>query len=409
MKPRHKVYIKLNIVSLFFISVSFISITLAWFAYSGLSKVSTEIDVKSWFIEFQKDNQTVSNDIVISLSEIYPGMETVNEVVKINNLGDSNAQISYSIVTARILGDSSDDYVVGGNTTSDYVIDRLSQEYPFNININLSKNYVLSKGSESVFNVSISWPLDSGDDNLDSVWGNKAYQFHLSEIGKLNSDPNYKIRPSVKVVISVKAEQFIETSTSPDIRYNLGDVILYDVVSNSKCSQLSSTCLKTYVLDVNNTLGDGEVKLLPDLYNTYQMGTYTNYNSVLSNITSSWNVPSREFRISDILNVISNDIIDSIIVKENISNSIIGDLKYENRLDNIVNKVIANNARFHFHNDKYSFLSTAKCYWINNNYGSNRAFAFERINTTSSEVYGKPKTETCSVVPVIIVSKTNLN
>ena len=71
MKRKYKAYIKLNIMSLFFILVSFISVTLAWFAYSGLATARTEIDVKAWYIEFDKNNEPVSNEIVISLSEIY--------------------------------------------------------------------------------------------------------------------------------------------------------------------------------------------------------------------------------------------------------------------------------------------------------------------------------------------------
>ena len=48
MKRKHKLYLKLNLMSLFFIGVSFISVTLAWFAYSGLTSVKTEIGVKAY-------------------------------------------------------------------------------------------------------------------------------------------------------------------------------------------------------------------------------------------------------------------------------------------------------------------------------------------------------------------------
>ena len=50
MEKRHKVYLKLNLMSIFFIVVSFISVTLAWFAYSGLASVATEVNVKAWYI-----------------------------------------------------------------------------------------------------------------------------------------------------------------------------------------------------------------------------------------------------------------------------------------------------------------------------------------------------------------------
>ena len=70
MKRKHKIFLKANIMSLFFIAVSFISGTLAWFAYTGLSDVATEIDIRAWNIELN-DGKT-SNDIKIALPEISP-------------------------------------------------------------------------------------------------------------------------------------------------------------------------------------------------------------------------------------------------------------------------------------------------------------------------------------------------
>ena len=60
MKKRHKLYLKLNLVSLVFIVVSLIFTTLAWFAYSGLSSLDTEIGVKAWYIELSKNGEAVS-------------------------------------------------------------------------------------------------------------------------------------------------------------------------------------------------------------------------------------------------------------------------------------------------------------------------------------------------------------
>ena len=55
IKKRRRSYLKLNIMSLFFTAVSFISVTLAWFAYSGLVTTQTEVNVKAWYIEFNKN------------------------------------------------------------------------------------------------------------------------------------------------------------------------------------------------------------------------------------------------------------------------------------------------------------------------------------------------------------------
>jgi hypothetical protein len=156
MNRKHKAYLKINIISLFFIAISSISVTLAWFAYSGLAKVSTEIDIQAWLIEFEKDDTTVSNDIVISLDEVYPGMETMHESIKIKNKGDSNAKLSYLIKSARIL----DEEIEIKNDGQDYLKDRLSHGYPFSINVDLSDNFILAKGEEAEFEISVSWPLD---------------------------------------------------------------------------------------------------------------------------------------------------------------------------------------------------------------------------------------------------------
>ena len=122
MNRKYKTYLKLNIMSLFFIAISCISVTLAWFAYSGIAKVATEIDVKSWLIEFEKGESTVSNNIVISLAEIYPGMDTLYESIKIKNRGDSDAKLSVSIVSARILEEEFDIE----NTELNSMLDELS-------------------------------------------------------------------------------------------------------------------------------------------------------------------------------------------------------------------------------------------------------------------------------------------
>ena len=103
MKARYKRYLKIYIVPIVFIATSFIFTTFAWFAYSGLKSVSTEIDVKAWYIELTKSGDVVTNNIVITLENVYPGMETVDELVNIENKGDSDAKLSYKIVSSRIL------------------------------------------------------------------------------------------------------------------------------------------------------------------------------------------------------------------------------------------------------------------------------------------------------------------
>jgi hypothetical protein len=406
MKPRHKIYLKINLMSLVFIVVSFISVTLAWFAYSGLANVDTVVDVKAWYIEFEKDGEKVSNNVVISLSEIYPGMETIHEVISLRNLGDSDAQVNYSLVSARILGKPEDNYEVNDSTvTSSYVEDKLSHYYPFHININLSKNYILSKSTDEYFEVSISWPLDSDTDALDSYWGTEAYKFGQKEKENKELDPNYQIRPSIQIVINVTAEQYVESDTSSDIRYDVGDVVLYDVENDRSCDKISPTCISTYVIDVNNKLGDNTVTLLPDPKNTYVTGTYNDYDTLMAGFISNWAADTRPLLVDDILKVISTDVMNSLLVRSGMSDSIIGNLKYGNRLSVEVNKAISYNGFYRFVNERFNYLSSVNCYWTSSQYNINNGFAIKKENENNSILYSESKENTCNIIPVIISKK----
>lgn len=408
MKQRYKTYIKLNLMSVIFIIVSLISVTLAWFAYSGLTDVSTEIGVKAWYIELQKDGQKVSNDIVISLSQIYPGMDTVNETINVKNLGDSDAQLSYSIVSARLLDNTEDNYTVNETNTSEYVEDALSHNYPFHINMNLTKNYAIAKTGESAFTVSVSWPLDSDDDTLDTLWGTEAYNFQKNEEALKNADSNYQIKPSIKIVIKVTAEQYIESDTSSDMNYNLGDTILYDVANNAVCTEVSSTCLKTYIIDTNNKLGDTTVTLLPDPTITYGNSTYTDYGTTMSSITTGWTATTRSLLVEDLIKVISLDITNTNLIRDSISPSVLGYMGYGTRINTEMNKVITANGYYKTLNSKFPMLTSSNCYWTNSTYNEDKVFAYNKIDDTNSKLYGESKTNSCNVIPVILVSKSSL-
>lgn len=400
---------RLNLVSLFFVAVSFMSVTLAWFAYSGLAKVSTEIGVKAWYIELEKNGEAVTNDIVISLPEVYPGMDAVNEIVNIKNLGDSDAEVKYSIVSARILGNNEDDYVIDEiATSSEYVEDVISHNYPFHIDINLTKRYALAKIGESSFEVSVSWPLDSDTDALDSLWGKEAYNFEKSELALVAEDVTYQIRPAIQIVISVTAEQYLGDDTVSDPQFNLGDSIMLDVINNTSCTTVSPTCIQTYVIDENNTLGDTTVTLLPDLNNNFPSGTYSNYSTLFSTITNDWVVSIRPLLVEDLLKIVSTDVSDSFLIRENISNTIIGNLSYGTRMNTEIAKAVSYGGHYKFVNAKFSYFNANACYWTSSEYNGSSGFAVKKIDDNNSKIYGEAKTSSCNVVPVIMVSKSNL-
>lgn len=398
MDKRRKVNIRLSIMSITFMVISFISVTLAWFAYSGLSKVDTDVTVKSWYIEFKRGEEVTTKDIVISLDDVKPGMETNTEEIVINNKGDSDASIKYKIEYVKILNE--DNMTSSLDTTSDYIEDAIAHNYPFHINMGLDRNNVLLKGEENRFKISVSWPLDSGDDKLDSLWGNKAYQYQ--------KDTNNS-SPLIKLGISLIAEQVIEDDENElDHNYDLGKLILYDVKDNKICNNISSTCIKTHVIDTKNKIADDTVTLLPSFDNNYLENTFYNSDLLYNNIISSWSANTRKLSVEDVLKVISTDIDNTIIKKEGLSDLILGKVDYKTRASTILDNNSNNNASYVFKNSTFLYLASNTCYFLDGHDNSTFAYSLAKIDNDTSSINMVSKDKTCKVIPVIIASKNNL-
>lgn len=403
MKRRHKAFIKANIMSLFFIVVSFISGTLAWFAYSGLSDVATEIDIRAWSIEI--DKETTSKNITITLPEISPGMDTMSEIINIKNSGDSDALIKYSIVSARILDADEDNYVVSDTLTSKEVEDALANVYPFQINAALKKEYVLKKGGESSLEVSVAWPFDSGDDDLDSLWGTKAYNFLTSEAAKADNS-EYKVKSPIEIVIKLTAEQMVDSQLNvPDSRFDLGQEILYDTQEQKKCTELKGTCIKTYVIDRLNLRGDTIVNLIPDLNSNFGNTEYNNYVSTIQSLNNSQFKP---LSATKILSAISKDITNSVVVREGFSDKIIGYIDYANRMETQLANVISKKGYYRYLNSNFSFLKANSCIWTNTPYNEDAVFAIGFNNESTSKIYKVDKSNKCNIIPIIEAKKDDL-
>lgn len=409
-KRRRKSLLKLNLVSLFFTAVSFISVTLAWFAYSGLVTTYTEVDVKSWYIEFNKKGKAVSNNIVINLDEIYPGMDIMSEVIDIKNGGDSAAMIDYKIKSVRILNDN----LEPDNTGK--LEDELAHSYPFKINMALSNTYAGAINGKGKFIVSVSWPLDplgTEDADRDSVWGAKAYQFQQAEALAASKDSNYQARSSVEIVLSLEAIQYVGEGNAPDSRYPLGKIMLYNPVDNIPCDTVGGNCLKTYIIDENNKMSDGSVTLLPDLSGNYLIEKnsviYSDFSTLYGDYTSGWTSIHRSLNVTDLINIVSNDVISSMMVGTDISSRLIGFVDYGTRVNTVINNAKSNNAYFRFKNETYPYLVAPSCYWLEDEYDTNRHFAFVKADESYTKIYPESLSNSCRVVPLIEVSKRILN
>ena len=315
MEKKHKNYLKANLFSLFFLAVSFISVTLAWFAYTGFASGNVNVDIKAWYIEFNGKSEA-NNEIIIPLTNLYPGMDTVIESVNIKNKGDSDAKLSYEIESVRILDDELD------MTLDQNVLrDMLSNDYPFNIDISLSREYIDGGGGESSIDLSVSWPLDSGNNEADSLWGGLTYNFQENEAKKEAEDSSYQARSSIKVVINLIAEQNIDKFT-----YNTGNMILFDPELNQRCDVIGeNSCYRTNL--ITPYYDDSEnVKLLPNILNNYGSGNFDSYNSLITSVSDNWAVTAGPLELKDMINLVSNDVHNTYLIRKesNLSDSIVG-------------------------------------------------------------------------------------
>ena len=168
-------------------------------------------------------------------------------------------------------------------------------------------------------------------------------------------------------------------------------------------------------LDKNNTLLDGSVKLIPDLYNLGGSAVaYSGYTDAYSAITSGWTVTHRSLKVSDMLPVISNDIESSVMVSDQISNQLVGYLGTDTRVESKINDALKYNGYFRFKNEKFTYLSSTNCYWLGDKYSDTKQFALVKADDLFSKIYGQDllnesgTPNTCIVVPVIEVSKIKL-
>jgi len=110
------------------------------------------------------------------VERIYPGMETFERIVEVSNRGEMTAQLDYEIESLKIM----DEYYEVGQSglTSSAVETRMANNYPFTILIEKNDANLTPGSGTGYFKITVSWPYESGDDALDTYWGEKAYEYY---------------------------------------------------------------------------------------------------------------------------------------------------------------------------------------------------------------------------------------
>ena len=204
MKPKNKLsYIwiffqklfkRIKLRNLLFLAILMSCNSFAWFIYA--TKVSNNITahVRSWNVNFIVGDNNIEETLTFDVESVYPGMTDSFQTIKATNNSDTPATLSYEIVSASILGE---EFVVSDTLTSDELTRKIENDYPFKLKVTIENGNMVANGGIAQINFSLVWPYESGNDELDTEWGHKAYIYH-------ENNPDIK---SITLVIKVTAIQ----------------------------------------------------------------------------------------------------------------------------------------------------------------------------------------------------------
>lgn len=194
MKKESKLKIikkKVRRSTLFLLFIALITNSFAWFIYSN--KVTNDITtgVKSWKITFDQEGSTLEDYVKFEIDDIYPGMDDYEQHINITNNGEMKAYIIYNIEEIKIFDETytKDDY------TEEELINLLANNYPFKMTFT-ENNTEIDIDETGYFGVTLVWPYESGDDEKDTYYGKKSYEF------KQTSDD-----PQIQITVKIKASQ----------------------------------------------------------------------------------------------------------------------------------------------------------------------------------------------------------
>lgn len=172
-----KVLKKIKLRNLIILLILLIVNTFAWFIYATRISLDLSVHVSSWNIEFVSGNEEITTDMEILVDRIYPGMEQFEQTIEVHNKGETPAVLTYEIKSLQIMDETFEVSEDSGITSED-IQNKIETEYPFKINIEAGDGGIIQENEQGSFRVTVNWPFESGDDELDTYWGNKAYEYY---------------------------------------------------------------------------------------------------------------------------------------------------------------------------------------------------------------------------------------
>ena len=172
-----KVLKKIKLRNLIILLVLLIVNTFAWFIYATRVSLDLSVHVSSWDVEFVSGDEEITTNMEIVVDRIYPGMDQFEQTIEVHNRGETPAVLTYEIKSLEVMGEVFEVSEDSG-LTSDDLKNKIETEYPFKIGVNSEGDDLIEENGQGQFRVTVNWPFESGNDELDTYWGNKAYEYY---------------------------------------------------------------------------------------------------------------------------------------------------------------------------------------------------------------------------------------
>ena len=164
--------------------------TYAWFIYATKVDTSLSVHVSSWNVQFVSLGGESIKDLVIEVERIYPGMETFEKTIEVRNTGETKASLRYEMQSLKIMGET---FQVSDTLTSEELENQIKETYPFKITVQKDDTGFVEGTGNGSFKIKIEWPFESGKDDVDTYWGNKAYEYYSLNPGEKSIELKLKL------------------------------------------------------------------------------------------------------------------------------------------------------------------------------------------------------------------------
>ena len=133
-------------------------------------------------------------------------MTTYTKSITAYNYSEVAATATYKILSASIMGDEyvtvegrdeTGQTVLETDLTSEELEEQLAEDYPFTITLAITSSSMVAETGSTTYTISIAWPYESGDDELDTEWGTQAYDFKQ----------NHPTSPCIELVVKIYITQ----------------------------------------------------------------------------------------------------------------------------------------------------------------------------------------------------------